>query len=64
LEAIAQAVHLDLTATGMAIAMMHEQNIHDANARGSNLRKWHMVRRLVMRPHDAMAYRRVRMDHT
>jgi hypothetical protein len=61
LEAIAQSVHLDLTTTGMAIAMMHEKNIHDANARGSNLRKWHILRRLVIRPHDAMACRRVRL---
>jgi hypothetical protein len=38
LEAIAQAVHLDLTTAGMAIAMMHEQDFHGAIACGSNVR--------------------------
>jgi hypothetical protein len=35
---VAQAVHLDLTAAGMAVATVHEQDIHDASARGSNVR--------------------------
>jgi hypothetical protein len=34
-EAIAQAVHLDLTAAGMAIAMMHEQDFHGAERRST-----------------------------
>jgi len=39
IETIAQAIHLNLTAAGMAIAAMHEKYIHVTSARGSSLRK-------------------------
>jgi hypothetical protein len=38
MKRVAQAVHLDLTAAGMAVATVHEQDIHDASARRSNVR--------------------------